>query len=177
MYQPTVFEFRKGCVHVFANDSFLSLQMPTSEFAMRKNMCCKACFGNSQSHFLVLWKMWMQFLHVGVHRIVTWHKTRLFENDVSSDTFSNTNTSRFPLVRDLASGRRQPMFTIPTAKSRNAIFPRSVVQMVAFAHMTDCFLYRSVGLWSVRPAVGQPQSDFVGSLIELVTGMRFTSNW
>ena len=38
-------------------------------------------------------------------------------------------------------------------------------------------LYKSVGLWSVRPAVGQPQSDFVGSLIELVPGMRFTRNW
>ena len=38
-------------------------------------------------------------------------------------------------------------------------------------------LYKSVGLWSVRPAVGQPQPDFVGPLIELVTGMRFTSNW
>ena len=38
-------------------------------------------------------------------------------------------------------------------------------------------IYRSVGLWSVRPAVGQPQSDFVGSPIKLVTGMRFTSNW
>jgi len=37
--------------------------------------------------------------------------------------------------------------------------------------------HRSVGLWSVRPAVGQPQSDFVGSLIELVPGMRFTRNW
>ena len=37
-------------------------------------------------------------------------------------------------------------------------------------------LYKSDVLRSVRPAVGQPQSDFAGSLIELVTGMRFTSN-
>ena len=36
-------------------------------------------------------------------------------------------------------------------------------------------VYRSVDLWYVRPAVGQPQSDFVGSLIELVKGMQFIS--
>ena len=94
-------------------------------------------------NFFVLWKIRIQFLHVGVHRIARWHRTRFFENNISSNTFSDTNITWFPLVRDLASGRGQPMFTTPTADSRNAIFPRSVVRMVAFAHMTN-FLFTEV---------------------------------
>ena len=136
--QPTVFEFWKGCDHVFANVSFLILQMPNSEFAKCKNMFCKACLGNLQSLFLVLWKMRMQYLHVDVHRIARWLKTRFFENHVSNDTFSNTKTPWFPLVRDLASGRGQPVITNPATKTRNDIISRSVVQMVAFVHMTNC---------------------------------------
>ena len=136
--RPAVFEICKGCDHVCANASFLILQMQKSEFAKCRNNVCKSCFGNLQSLFLVLWKMRMQYLHVDVHRIARWLKTRFFENGVSSDTFSNTKTPWFPLVRDLAGGRGQPVFTIPTTKTRNGIISRSVLQMVAFAQMTNC---------------------------------------
>ena len=136
--KPTVFEICNGCDHVCANASFLILQMQKSEFAKCRNIFCKACFGNLQSLFLVLWKMRMQDLHVDVHRIARWHKSRFFENDCSNDTFSNTKTLWFPLVRDLASGRGQPVLTLPTAKTRNDLISRSVVQMVAFVHMTNC---------------------------------------
>ena len=137
-FQPAVFEICKGCDHVCANASFLILQMPKSEFANCKIIFCKAWFGNLQSLVLVLWKMRMQDLHVDVHRIARWHKSRFFENDCSNDTFSNTKTPWFPLVRDLASGRGQPVNIISTTKTRKDIISRSVVQMVAFVHMTNC---------------------------------------
>ena len=135
---PAVFEICKGCDHVCANARFLILQMQKSEFAKCEIIFCKTRFWNLQSLVLVLWKMRMQDLHVDVHRIARWHKSWFFEKYSSNDTFSNTKTQWFPLVRDLASGRDQPVFTIPTAKTRNDIISRSVVQMVAFAQMTNC---------------------------------------
>ena len=136
--QPIVFKLWKGCGHVFANVSFLILQMQKSEFAKCRNNVCKSCFWNLQSLVLVLWKMRMQDLHVDVHRIARWHKSRFFENDCSNGTFSDTRTPWFPLVRDLASGRGQPVSTIPTTKTRNGIISRSVFQMVASAQTTTC---------------------------------------
>ena len=137
-WTPAVFEICKGCDHVCANASLLILQMQKSEFAKCRIVFCKAWFGNLQSLVLVLWKMRMQDLHVDVHRIARWHKSRIFENDCSNDTLSNTKTLWFPLVRDLASGRGQPVITNPATKTRNDIIPRSVVQILAFAHMTNC---------------------------------------
>ena len=136
--QPIVSKLWKGCDHVFANVSFLILQMQKSEFAKCRNIFCKACFGNLRSLVLVLWKMRMQDLHVDVHRIARWHKSRLFENDCSNNTCSYTGAPWFPLARDLASGRGQPVFTIPTTKTRNGKISRSVLQMVAFAQTTNC---------------------------------------
>ena len=137
-WTPAVFEICKGCDHVCANARFLILQMQKSEFAKCRNIFCKTYFGNLRSLVLVFWKMRMQDLHVDVHRIARWHKSRFFENDRSNDTCSNTRTPWFPLVRDLASGRGQPVFTIPTTKTRNGIISRSVLQMVAFAQTTTC---------------------------------------
>ena len=68
-FQPTIFEFCRGCDHVFANVSFLSLQMQKSELAKCRNMFCTSCVGDSQSLFIVLWEMRMLDLHVDVHRI------------------------------------------------------------------------------------------------------------
>ena len=149
--------------------------MPKSEFEKCRNMFCKACSGNLQSLVLVLWKMRMQDLHVDVHRIARWHKSRFFENDRSNYPFSNAKNAMISTCP--RSGERPRPTRVHYPYNENQTRHNFKIRPSNGSVCPDdqLLIYRNVGLWSVRPAVGQPQSDFVGSLIELVKGMRFTN--